>query len=215
METDPTSTSITLPKPKKQVTSLEIPCLVRNVDKAIEMLGGSPKIADAVTNNSGKLLGLSFCPDDPLARTIMSFNTTSSNVLLRFNVPKRIGKRKRGSDDPFSPLAAEEKVDARYLLRSLKDRRGDVQARALGDIVSTHVWRAMPDNAYSVDPASGMEDLRSKLFSGRYEVLRGVDFDKKGPMNAEETLPPPVLSTASLPYTYNYRQTGSIKEAGS
>lgn len=207
MKDRPRSRPLSLAVPKKHIVSVENPCLVKNVDKAIKMLGGGSTIGDISAPGSERTLGLSFRPEDPSLRTVVSFNTKSNNVLLKIIAPKRVGKRKRGLEDAFTPLTAEdENMNVRHLLRSLQDHQDVTQITALGKIESTHVWRAMPDHVYALEKDSKVEGMRSKVFSGRYEVLRTVNPGEKRSPSPTEIMPPPAFSTVSLPQPYGYRQ---------
>lgn len=75
-------------------------------------------------------------------------------MLLRVTVPKRTGrKRKRGSQDPyvddpaiqptasFSPTGS---LDARQLIRRLRDNVGRYETEVVGRIERTHVFRGKP-----------------------------------------------------------------------
>src|SRR3954454_8301226 len=108
--------------PDKIAVSVEHPCIVKNVDKAIRMLGGSPAIAQILEKDTEKPMALNFHPEDPAARPLLSINATTNNILLKITVPKCTGrKRKRGSELPFTDESNHNltRKDASYLLRSL------------------------------------------------------------------------------------------------
>ena len=204
----------TLKTPDQHILSIEHPCLVKDVDKAITMIGGSVRIAEALQHGSEKTLGLSFDPSNPSARTIQSFSAITGNILFEISARKRIGKRKRGSEEAFTPLSdSDAKRDARHLVRTLQDRQSNVNMKVLGQIKSSHVWRAMPDNVYTVRGNEAL-DTRSKLVSGNYNDLLNVDLDNRSDKYQSEALPPPVFSSTSLPKGYNYRQGPYVKGVG-
>ena len=204
----------TLEASDQHILSIEHPCLVKNVDKAIDMLGGAVKIAEALQKHSEKTLGLNFDPGNPTARTIQSFSSIADNVLFEISAPKRIGKRKRGSKEAFTPLRdTDTKKDARHLVRTLQDYGSNVNIRVLGQIRSSHVWRAMPDNVYTVTGHEAL-NMRSKLVSGKYEDLLNVDLNNQSEEHQPEAVPPPVFSSTSLPQGYNYRQGSHLRDAG-
>ncbi|EXJ93626.1 hypothetical protein A1O1_02018 [Capronia coronata CBS 617.96] len=208
------STAPWYPVPNTPIISVEHPCIVRNVDKAVEMLGGPKEIAQCLTVNTDRPLGLSFQPDDPASRTVMSYNRKTNNLLLRFTVPKRTGrKRKRGSDEPFLEHATAplQRKDAYHLLRSLKDNPHRSQVEVVGGIRSTHVWRSMPDYVYSSKGSTFLKELQTKILPQEYPRLKEWSLPRTYGLADTETFPPPVWSTSSLPLNYTYRQNPAVK----
>ena len=67
--------------PDKTAVSVEHPCVVKNVDKAISMLGGSPAIAQILEKDTEQPMALNFHPEDPAARPILSINATTNSPL--------------------------------------------------------------------------------------------------------------------------------------
>lgn len=198
--------------PSERIVAVEHPCIVKNVDKASNMLGGAKAIADTLSHGSKMTLGLKF---DPAGKDIVSLNNETDNILLRFTVPKCIGKRKRGSDEPFQPLSANEaneaNADAKSILRSMRDNPQGITATPLGVVENSHVFRSIPDFAYAIPPSSFKDEVHTKLFSQDYDTVRQfhLPFDYN-PHNTE-IFPPPVLSSVSLPQSYSYIDKHSTK----
>jgi general transcription factor 3C polypeptide 5 (transcription factor C subunit 1) len=203
--------------PHKHIISVEHPCIIKNVEKGIDMLGGASAIKHVLEPDSNSSLALSFHPEDPDSKPILSFNNASNNILLRVTVPKRVGKRKRGSDEPSIPVNAQEtKADASHLIRSLQDNPTTAKIEALGTINHTHVFRAMPDFVYSTNGDRFLSNVKSHLLPANLPSLN--DFDMQHTYSQPDTsaIPPPVLSTISTPQPYTYRQppnTGSTQPA--
>lgn len=98
---------------------------------------------------------------DPMSTPILSHNSSTNNILLKFTVPKRTGrKRKRGSQDPYSgdpvPSIAEEhggppsnlrshsRLDnPRELQRTLQDNPDNYKVEAIAEIDRTHRFRGL------------------------------------------------------------------------
>ncbi|KAK5056618.1 hypothetical protein LTR84_012150 [Exophiala bonariae] len=195
------------------VLSVEHPCIVQNVDRAIHMLGGSEEIGQHLKPETDKPLGLKFQPDDPACRPIIALRNDSNNVLLQFTVPRRTGrKRKRGSDDPFVKDPAPEPLrkDASYLLRSMVDNPEGYQVDVVGSIQSTHVWRTIPDFVYSVTNSSAIDELKSKILPQQYPLIEKWSLPQTYGLTDTETFPPPILSVHSLPLNYSYRQNPAV-----
>lgn len=197
--------------PPTEIVAAEHPCIVKNIGKGIAMLGGPKAIKHTLEAERSTTLGLKFHPGDPDSRTVQSFNNNTSNPLLQITVPKRVGKRKRGSSGPFQPLGAAETIlDAQHLVRSLKDNEAKFVVEAAGSIVQNHVWRAMPDFAYSTAGSKFLADVKSKLLPHDLQSLKQFDMQRMytGPTN--EAIPPPVFSTVTLPQPYSYRQGSEV-----
>ncbi|KAJ4377589.1 tau 95 subunit of transcription factor TFIIIC [Neocucurbitaria cava] len=119
-----------LPIPSRALSSVEHPCIVKNVDKGITSLGGPVRLSkvrsaleyrdtrltrnqglrsklETTTNAAGddelkSLITVTLRPDDPFAKRLLSTPVRTNNLLLKVTVPKRTGrKRKRGSSGPF------------------------------------------------------------------------------------------------------------------
>ncbi|KAI1615263.1 RNA polymerase III transcription factor IIIC subunit-domain-containing protein [Exophiala viscosa] len=200
--------------PGTPVVSLEYPCIVENTEKAIDMLGGRKEVAQILLPNNEKPLGLKFRPHDPAGRTVIPHNKQTNNLLLSITVPKRTGrKRKRGSGEPFqeSPADRHSRKDVAYLLRSLNDNPQRYQTEVVGSIQSTHVWRTMPDLVYSSMGSSFLSEIQTKVLPQQYPLLKQWSLPRTYGLANTETVPPPVLSTQSLPINYTYRQNPAVK----
>jgi len=200
--------------PNGQALSVEHPCIIQNVDKAIDMIGGASAISQALEEDSDRTFALSFRPDDPAARTVIANRKNANNVLLQISVPRRTGrKRKRGSNDPWSGELITEPVkkDASYMVRSMADNAAKYNVTALSDISSMHIWRSMPDFAYSTSQIKLLEDVKSKILSQHYPTIKEFQLPQTHGLQDTTTLPPPTWSTQSIPQNYTYRQNPSMK----
>jgi len=199
--------------PPKTILAIEHPCLVKNADKAVDMLGGGQAIAEVLEEGNNRTLALRFQPEDPASRTTPSVNNPTSNVLLKITVPRRTGrKRKRGTDGPFleDNTRLEPRKDAAYLLQSLRDNSTKYEVEPLGQIPSTHVWRSMPDFVYSTQASSFLNNIRSTILPQQYPHLRDFKLPQTYGLTDTEIPPLSVLSTSSLPYNYSYRQNPAV-----
>lgn len=200
--------------PSGQALSVEHPCIVEKVDKAIDMIGGASAISQALEEESDRTFALSFRPDDPAARTVIANRKNANNVLLQISLPRRTGrKRKRGSTDPWRGELTSEpaKQDASYLVQSMADNAGKYNVTALSGISSMHIWRSMPDFAYSTSQIKLLEDVKSKILSQHYPTIKEFQLPQTHGLQDTTTLPPPTWSTQSIPQNYSYRQNPSMK----
>lgn len=199
--------------PSERIVAVEHPCIIKNVDKASEMLGGSKAIAGTLDYGSTKTLGLKF---DPSGKDVMSLNNKTDNVLLRVTVPKIIGKRKRGSEDPFQAVLQDDlHPDARSVLRSMQDNPEATIVSPLGTIENNHIFRSIPDFAYLTSTSFFKHDVKTKLFSQDHDIIRQFQLPSTYGAHDTEVLPPPVLSTISLPQYYSYVDKQSTKPSPS
>jgi general transcription factor 3C polypeptide 5 (transcription factor C subunit 1) len=201
--------------PQLEAVSVEHPCVVKNVDKAIEMLGGDQAIKTFLRKDHlEKPINLKFHPEDPVNQPILSINCPTENILLKVTVPRRTGrKRKRGSNDPFEEdlNALPPKKSAKYLLQSLRANENVYQVEPVATIPSLHIFRSMPDFAYSTTHSQFMNQFRHKILPFQYPLLSDFQLNPARGLEDTEIIPPPVLSTMAYPSNYAYRQNPAIK----
>ncbi|KAK5950178.1 tau 95 subunit of transcription factor TFIIIC [Knufia fluminis] len=200
--------------PAGQAISVEHPCMIKNVDKAIDMIGGATAISQALEEDSDKTFAISFRPNDPAARTVIANKKNATNVLLQISVPRRTGrKRKRGSNDPWIEDQSTEppKKDATYMVRAMADNPAKYNVTAISGISSMHIWRSMPDFAYSTSQIRLLEDVKSKVLSQHYPTIKEFKLPQTYGLQDTTTLPPPTWSNQSIPQNYTYRQNPSVK----
>lgn len=212
---DPSESAPWYKIPNVQVVSVEHPCVVRNVDKAVQTLGGDQAIKTFLRyDHAEKPIHLKFHPEDPFSQPILSVNTQTNNVLLKITVPRRTGrKRKRGSNDPFVEDLNEPPVkkSARYLLQSLQANESTYEIEPIASIPVVHIFRTMPDLAYSTSQSPFLNQLRDKVLPFQYPLLSDFKLDPARGLANTEIIPPPSLSTMAYPSNYAYRQNPAIK----
>lgn len=200
--------------PEEGIISVEHPCIVKNAEKAIDMLGGPIAIAQVVQEGSDKTFALSFRPQDPTSKTIIANKKSANNVLLKISVPKRTGrKRKRGSSDPWTEdsTTPATKKDAKYLVNSMADNVGSYKVTALSTIPTMHMWRSMPDFVYSTSHVKILQDAKDALLSQHYPSIKTFEIPHTYGIEDTTTLPPPIWSNQNMPQSYTYRQNPSVK----
>lgn len=200
--------------PLIDAVGVEHPCIIKNSEKAVDMLGGPSAITQSLEYGDQRSLALSFNPQDATSRTIMSYPKSSSNVLLRVSVPKRTGrKRKRGSSEPYVADVHSQplKKDASYLIRSMADNSIRYSVSAMSSISTMHVWRGMPDYVYSVQGSSFINKVKSNILPQDFQTMKEFTLPRTYGLENTETLPPPVWSIVSVPQNYMYRQNPAVK----
>lgn len=200
--------------PEENIISVEHPCVVKNVGKAIDMIGGPAAITQAVQDGSDKAFALSFHPQDPTSKTIIANKKSANNVLLRISLPTRTGrKRKRGTNDPWieDPVTAAPKKDANYLVNAMADNVNAYNVTALSTIPSMQMWRSMPDFVYSTSHIQMLQNAKETLLSQHYPSVKEFKVPRTYGIEDTTTLPPPIWSNQNIPQNYTYRQNPSVK----
>ncbi|KAL1850289.1 tau 95 subunit of transcription factor TFIIIC [Paecilomyces lecythidis] len=204
--------------PSRRIVSVEHPGIVKNVDKAIDTLNGSSGISKILKPpRADTPANVNLRPEDPMARSIQSTSLPSNNIVLKVTVPKWTGrKRKRGSDDPFTmdPTAENERRTAKDRLRSLRDNEGKYHVEAVGMVERTHVFRSMPDYAYSTTRSAFTQKFKEHILPFDYEKMKEFDLDlSRGTGSNLDIIPPPSFSHGDVPLNYMYRQNPTVKQS--
>jgi general transcription factor 3C polypeptide 5 (transcription factor C subunit 1) len=194
--------------------TVEHPCIVKNVDKAVDMIGGPSAITRSHTGGQETTLNLRFHPNDPTSRPVVSVHNRSNNILLQVTVPRRTGrKRKRGSDGPFledlnDPAPSK---DSRYVLRSLQDNSNTYSVDPLATVSSSHVWRSIPDFVYSTAQSLFLKDIREKVLPMSYPLMKQYRLPQTYGLTNTEMIPPSQFSNKTIPTSYSYRSNALIQ----
>ncbi|KAB8203882.1 RNA polymerase III transcription factor IIIC subunit-domain-containing protein [Aspergillus parasiticus] len=216
-------TAPSYPIPSRRIVTVEHPAIIKNVDKAIDTLRGNTGISKILNPpKADSPADLYLRPEDAMSRPIQSTSLPSNNILLKVTVPRRTGrKRKRGSDEPFtgvpvSTLGSEfqPRRSARELLRSLSDNVGRYQIEPVGLVSRTHVFRGMPDFAFSSTGSSFSNRFREQILPFDYEKMKQFNLDMaKGMSSNVDIIPPPSFSQGDIPFTYAYRQNQAVRQS--
>ncbi|KAH8664153.1 RNA polymerase III transcription factor IIIC subunit-domain-containing protein [Xylariales sp. PMI_506] len=216
--------------PPRKFVAVEHPCVIYNVDKAIESFGRNPDFQRLLNDNDGRVsLPLWLRPENPLIKPIMSHTAASNNIVLQITVPKRTGrKRKRGSDEPFTGVATSSATgpspkvcsvgrqdNPRTLLRKLQDNAGQYQAEAVGVIKDTHRYRGLADFQFSATQLPYLTKVADHILPMQVSKLRQLRIDPalqtgKG----QEIIPPPHFTDKVIPFNYFYEQNPYVREQG-
>ncbi|KAK2748549.1 tau 95 subunit of transcription factor TFIIIC [Myotisia sp. PD_48] len=209
--------------PPREIVSIEHPGIVKNVQKGIDTLQGTAGIAEILqSSHRDEPVNLLLNPEDEMSRPIGSISRSTNNILLRVSVPKRTGrKRKRGSQEPYvlDPQDAHSatpvhKLDARGTLERLQDNVGRYDVDVVGRVDRTHVFRGMPDFAYSTTNSLFVNKFRETILPFKYDKMKQfqLDFTKASTSNAD-IIPPPMFSNSHFPFQYLYRQNPAVKRS--
>ncbi|KAK6453180.1 hypothetical protein FP744_10009432 [Trichoderma asperellum] len=215
--------------PQRELTAVEIPAVVENIDRAVRAFGRVPSlrhVLDPLRNS----VPLYINPDEPFCPPIMSHNARSHNIVLKVTVPKRTGrKRKRGTNEPWQgdvefqgidPSApASENVlsigrhdDPRLLRRKLEDNVGKYHVEAAGLIKHTHRFRGLADFYWDMDKSSFAQRFVDQVLPGDVEKIKEFKFTPGIDQGSNvDIIPPPIFTHMSLPFNYFYSQNPYVR----
>ncbi|CUM49236.1 uncharacterized protein AC631_01156 [Debaryomyces fabryi] len=217
------------------VAAVELPLIVKNEDKAIEMIGGKEKIyrvvnaLDKPINTSGhstndNVLELRL-RNDPFHHPIQSLMNTNEKVLLKVSIPKKsipkdyyknpsnytvkqlleINEAKNNASHKVQPVAIINKT---FLFKAMADFQVSTKNNAL--------VQEFNESVLNVQSYQGL-----KKYFDKHEQFSGI-LDYKLPekyLNNDHQLPPPpVFSPIRFPFDYKYQKnplTTIVKDANS
>ncbi|GAO16963.1 uncharacterized protein UV8b_06668 [Ustilaginoidea virens] len=214
--------------PARELTAVEIPAVVENLDRAVRAFGRVPTLAH-VLDPTRTSIPIYLHPESPFCKPLMSHNAASHNVVLQVTVPRRTGRRrKRGTHGPWegdiddadmstSSNAGQVRSVARLdepkvLRRKLQDNVGKYQVDAVGVIKLTHRFRALADFYWDMKRSDFAQRYVEQVLPGDVEKLRQFAFEG-GTDRAPnvDVIPPPIFTHMSLPFNYFYSQNPYVR----
>lgn len=217
------------------VSAVELPLVVANKDKAIEMLGGKEKIAKIINSvdksigsntNSGSSNSESHLElrlrDDPFHHPIQSLLSVNEKVLLKVSIPKRCL--------PKDYYTNPSNYTVRDLIsKSNENGNSQYKAHPVGIIDKTFLFKAMADFQVSTKNNDLVQDfnlsvLNAQSYSDLERYIKKHNnftslLDYKDPStyaNQDHQLPPPpIFSPIRFPFDYKYQKnplTSIIKD---
>ncbi|KAL8952261.1 MAG: hypothetical protein Q9222_001825 [Ikaeria aurantiellina] len=205
--------------PSVPVVGIEHPCMLTDAGRAVDSLGGQSKLGEVepLSSHSGKAV-LLFSADRRQLR-LSSFNTKTSNILVKITVPKRTRRKRRNapfevSDQPApEPGLLSRPEDTRHLVRSMRDNLDEYQVEALGFIGQTHRFRRLPDFVWSSGQSPFMSKMKDYILPFQYQDLKNFKFDmSKGAREDHDIIPPPRWTAHRIPFNYSYRQNPIVPQ---
>lgn len=217
------------------VAAIEVPFIVKNMDKVISMLGGKQKIAQAIDSQNkpsgnqvnslnDKVLELRL-RDDPFHHPIQALVNNCEKIVLKVSIPKK----SIPNDYKDNPL--------KYTVRDLieinsKEDGPKHKVQPVAIIDKTYSFKAMSDfQAVTKNNKMIQEFKDSCLNTKNYNTLfnyfdqnesfTGISDFKKSDWfkNDDHQLPPPpVFSPIRFPFDYKYQKnplTTAVKDAES
>ncbi|KAL8936826.1 MAG: hypothetical protein Q9216_004727 [Gyalolechia sp. 2 TL-2023] len=226
--------------PRVPVVGIEHPCLLTDLGRAMDTLGGPKAISKLIGDQSASVeANFHLHPGNRNSKPISSFNTKTGNVLLKITVPKKTGrKRKRGSDGDFledletpsSKLSLlSNPDDARALFQNMRGNSDRYRVEAVGSVQQTHRFRrectlskahlhisncsGLPDFVWSTQNSPFMAKMKEHILPFEYPKLKDFKFDmSKGVQEENDIPPPPQWTRHHIPLNYSYGRIPRIKD---
>jgi len=235
--------------PQDRIVCIEHPCIIRDVDQGVKSLGGEHHLqkvghlshcnlclscfCSLLIGNSFQLLlppgetpeaVVSLRPKDPLAKKLIAREAYVNNLLLRFVVPKKTGrKRKRGSNDPFissgkssitsTTIDSDERapLDGKGMLRRLRDNQDRYVVEPVGVIHESHRFRTLPDFQLRAGNVPIFKDIARNLLDPTItSIKRFKPDDAIGADGPVSITAPPQFTQFAQPVNYQYEQNPAI-----
>lgn len=219
------------------VTAVELPLVVRNVDKAIAMIGGKRHISEVI-NSPDKLSNLNNhttventlelrLRNDPFHHPVQSLYNTSEKILLKVSVPKKAL--------PPDYASNPDKYSVQQLVEINNNNKQTPKHRVnpVAIIDKTYLFKSIADFQISTKHNETVQEFnKSILNSNQYQTVKSY-FDKHNSftgisdykdsglysLNIDHQLPPPpILSPIRFPFDYRYQKnpfTTAVKDAKS
>ncbi|KAI9798644.1 MAG: tau 95 subunit of transcription factor TFIIIC [Piccolia ochrophora] len=216
--------------PARHFVSVEHPCIVNNLDKALQTLGDEQSLGRVAAKDVNDELSLRLRPEDPLCMPVVAEPIRTNDAVLKITVPRRTGrKRKRGSSEPYmaeqrgsangtsthpqptaSSLSRQREQD--HLFRSLTDNPDSYDIEPVGVIEKSIRFRGLSDFQYSSTNSQFLNKVKDTLITMDWPQMKRFELDpSKGVRPGDEILPPPTWSRLSVPFNYTYLQNPAVK----
>ncbi|CDS10849.1 hypothetical protein LRAMOSA11335 [Lichtheimia ramosa] len=167
----------------RQFICVEYPGRVKNIDRAIETLGGQKAITAAVENPKNGI-ELKLRPKDPFCHPVSGEVRRIPGLLLKVT-------RRRRKDQP--------------------EDEGETKTEILGTVTRTCRFRAMGDFQYLMPKEDRMRQTREAMIKGNVQKIRDfrplTSAEEGHDLNA---VPPPLFSLREAPFNYGYKQASRV-----
>lgn len=175
--------------------SIEFPAKVRNIPKALSLVGGIDTLASCVDKQEP--LQLRFRPRDAFEHPISSRTTKHQNILLKVDIPKKFLEQANG--------------DIRL---AIKLSNGEFSAKPHQILDTNFRFREMADFQRNTLKSDFLAKVRPSIFSGSLKAIKSLDVQSSGASGSQQgeldIIPPPKFSQIVFPFQYGYRQNPAV-----
>ncbi|KAF8978960.1 tau 95 subunit of transcription factor TFIIIC [Entomortierella lignicola] len=175
--------------PETKFFSVEFPGYIKNLDKALEALGGE----QAITNASAPL-DLRFRVRDPFSIPVQGQHVSTGNFLLKATRRYKV-KRQPGSQRSLPPYRAPTDDDVPYE----KNEKPEYKFEVMGAIPKTVRFTGLADYQHIVDPRDEIVQIKSDLQNMEYNT------DPSEDMSTIQVLPPANIAKSIVPHPFRYK----------
>ncbi|RDL36349.1 uncharacterized protein BP5553_05701 [Venustampulla echinocandica] len=217
----------------REVVAVEHPMIIKNLDNALKTFGTNRPFERMIESDDiEECVPLYLRRNDPMCVPVLSYHSFTNNVLLKITVPRRTGrKRKRGSQDPYVGHSGEHASSSRddvsaqtnirslsrmdapsTLSQSLRDNIGSYKIEPVAQIKQTHRFRGLADFHHSTDNTTFLPHFQETALTGQVDKIRQFALKpERGWRKNDEFMPPPAMSSQSLPFNWGWHQNPHVQ----
>ncbi|KAI9016341.1 RNA polymerase III transcription factor IIIC subunit-domain-containing protein [Phycomyces nitens] len=171
-----------IPYGEKSYFCIEYPGYIKNVDRALESLGGEKKIATLLSKSEP--IELRFRPKDPFSHPINGDIVPSSKLLLK--VTRRVKKGRPASE-------------------------AQLETQVMGQINKTCRFGGLADFQYMVPKNIPIIAMKDSILKGNVDnIMNHRIAEDPIDMNDLQNIPPPLFTVTETPNNYGYRQCSNV-----
>ncbi|KAL1930836.1 hypothetical protein VTP01DRAFT_9973 [Rhizomucor pusillus] len=182
MEVDQHDQRIRCTIPQRIFAQIDYPGNVRNIDRALETLGGEKEISNALEHNE-ESLKLNYRPNDPFSHAI------NGTILPHSGLAVKITRRKK---------------------KNRPEEEATYSAEILGTVVKICRFRALSDFQYIVPQNDPIRQLRTAMDKGDGNVLYNFRITNDYNSIPFQRIPPPQFCVRQAPNFYRYQQNSPV-----
>ncbi|RCK58922.1 Transcription factor tau subunit [Candida viswanathii] len=199
-----------------RVAAIDLPLNVKNVDKAINMLGGESFIRASMRDNQPLELRLR---KDPFHHPVQALTSTNERILLKVRIPKK------SLPENASSLSIRDLIKLNREDNTTPRER--IQPVAIID--KTYLFKAISDFQVSTKNNQFVQEFNKVMLNyKKFDDIKDFadthnSFDNYADINEDyfknqdhQLIPPPILSPIRFPFDYKYQKnpsTSTVKDA--
>jgi general transcription factor 3C polypeptide 5 (transcription factor C subunit 1) len=183
------------------VSCIEFPLKVKEVDRALRMVGGKDAVVKACQDENSSPLELRFT-NNVYEHPVNAKLNCNEQILVKISVPKMALQKNNGN--------------VQKTLKELHAAHGKtIHVTPLAIINKTFRFREMSDFQYQTKSSTFTNKINDSIHSLNYTNMKKLDFEEdsqpwsKGPDGRFDLPPPPRFSSIPLPFNYHYKKNAA------
>lgn len=183
------------------VSCIEFPLKVKNVDRAMKMVGGEDAAIKACQDENASPLELRFT-SNVYEHPVNAKLNTNEHILIKISLPKRVLQENGGNVQ-------------RALAQLHKTHNKAIHITPVAIINKTFRFREMSDFQYQTRSSKFASKIDDSIHALSYSKISALDFkdDKEPWAPSQDGLydlpPPPRFSSIPLPFNYHYKKNSA------